>query len=394
LRQSVTIYIISQQLAQSAIIIDCLGGKLTRGTGGCAGSWTDKRAGTCGWPRVSGSTMIDTSRRIFVVYRGSVPTHLATRLLKVLDDRYSEHTVVDLGPAADRQLIERVVHGLTPHDVLLLLVDPDSGQLLTGEPDVGSWLPTEAPTVRITIGRPASRGGLALDKRTWNADLRQVTNAIDRRLTSQSTTAEESDDKLRPTPIPDELHDQPRATPIDDELDDQPSATPAPGELDDQARPMPVPGEPDDQPSATPVPGELDDQPRPTPPATELEDRFNRGRELQGAAKHKDAVAVFEQLAKSGDPNFVGPASYALARSWEQLGNPTGAINAYQRAVAAGHRDAAAAAAYSLGKLLARRHEFSEAADAFDTAARFGDERMRAAAAKQRSEALERNQEP
>jgi tetratricopeptide (TPR) repeat protein len=117
---------------------------------------------------------------------------------------------------------------------------------------------------------------------------------------------------------------------------------------------------------------------------------FQEAAALQKQGKHREAITLFERVAASGDPEFVGPAAYGAARSYEQVRDPAHAVRAYERAIAAGPRDAAAVAAYTLGKLLSRRREFSEASDAFASAIRLGDDEMRETAIRLRDAARQK----
>lgn len=121
---------------------------------------------------------------------------------------------------------------------------------------------------------------------------------------------------------------------------------------------------------------------------------FDDAARLQESGRHQDAIGLFQTIVQSRTPRLAGRAAYAIARSYEQLQNPNFAVQAYGEAIALGPQDAAAAAAYGLGRLLRRRGEFGEAAAAFTQAIELGDAPMRARAEQLRDDALRKADRP
>ena len=120
----------------------------------------------------------------------------------------------------------------------------------------------------------------------------------------------------------------------------------------------------------------------------ELERQFDHGQGLQREGKEREALAHFERVVESGHRHLAARAAHAAGRICEHLGLETRAVEHYRGAIGEGESEIAALAACDLGKLLARRGDFSQAADAFDYAIRFGDDKTRAEAIRERSDAL------
>jgi tetratricopeptide (TPR) repeat protein len=115
---------------------------------------------------------------------------------------------------------------------------------------------------------------------------------------------------------------------------------------------------------------------------------FDEAARMQESGRHQDAIALFQTIVASRTPPLAGRAAYAAARSYEKLRNPNFAVQAYREAISLGPQEAAAGAAYGLGRLLRRRGEFDEAAAAFAHAIEFGDASMRTRAEQLRDDAL------
>lgn len=107
---------------------------------------------------------------------------------------------------------------------------------------------------------------------------------------------------------------------------------------------------------------------------------FEEAAQMQQSGRHQDAVGLFQTIVEARTPHLAGRAAYAAARSYEKLQNPNFAVQAYREAISLGPQEAAAGAAYGLGRLLRRRGEFDEAAGAFAQAIELGDPTMRARA--------------
>jgi tetratricopeptide (TPR) repeat protein len=107
---------------------------------------------------------------------------------------------------------------------------------------------------------------------------------------------------------------------------------------------------------------------------------FEEAAQMQQSGRHQDAVGLFQTIVEARTPHLAGRAAYAAARSYEKLQNPNFAVQAYREAISLGPQEAAAGAAYGLGRLLRRRGEFDEAAGAFAQAIELGDPSMRARA--------------
>jgi tetratricopeptide (TPR) repeat protein len=120
----------------------------------------------------------------------------------------------------------------------------------------------------------------------------------------------------------------------------------------------------------------------------DVEQLFDDAAQLQESGLHQDAIDMFQTIIRSRDPGFAGRAAYAAGRSYEKLQDSNHAVQSYREAITLGPRDASAAAAYGLGRLLYRRGEFEEAAAAFGEAAELGDDSMRARAEQLRDSGL------